>query len=66
MFAIGTAGALPGDIIKKINGETIKTLDGLITELRKKRAGDIIEIEILRNQQNITLDFELDLRPSDV
>ena len=66
MFAIGKAGALPGDIIKKINGETIKTLDGLITELRKKRAGDNIEIEILRNEQNITLDFELDLRPSDV
>ena len=66
MFAIGKAGALPGDIIKKINGETIKTLDGLITELRKKRAGDNIKIEILRNEQYIILDFELDLRPSDV
>ncbi len=66
MFAIGKAGALPGDIIKKVNGENIKTLDGLITELRKKRAGDNIEIEILRNEQYITLVFELDLRPSDV
>ncbi len=66
MFAIGKAGALPGDIIKKINGETVKTLDGLITELRKKRAGDNIKIEILRNEQYIILDFELDLRPSDV
>ena len=66
MFAIGKAGALPGDIIKKINGENIKTLDGLITELRKKRAGDNIEIEILRNEQYIILEFELDLRPSDV
>ena len=66
MFAIGKAGALPGDIIKKVNGETVKTLDGLITELRKKRAGDTIEIEILRNEQYIILDFELDLRPSDV
>ena len=66
MFAIGKAGALPGDIIKKVNGETVKTLDGLITELRKKRAGDNIEIEILRNEQYIILDFELDLRPSDV
>ena len=66
MFAIGKAGALPGDIIKKVNGETVKTLDGLITELRKKRAGDSIEIEILRNGQYIILDFELDLRPSDV
>ena len=66
MFAIGKAGALPGDIIKKVNGEIVKTLDGLITELRKKRAGDSIEIEILRNEQYIILDFELDLRPSDV
>ena len=66
MFAIGKAGALPGDIIKKVNGQTVKTLDGLITELRKKRAGDSIEIEILRNEQYIILDFELDLRPSDV
>ena len=66
MFAIGKAGALPGDIIKKVNGEAVKTLDGLITELRKKRAGDSIEIEILRNEQYIILDFELDLRPSDV
>ncbi|MEL1232749.1 MAG: trypsin-like peptidase domain-containing protein [Candidatus Neomarinimicrobiota bacterium] len=65
-FAIGKAGALPGDIIKKINGETVKTLDGLITVLRHKRAGDTVEIEIVRNSQTITLVFELDLRPSDV
>ena len=65
-FAIGKAGALPGDIIKKINGETVKTLDGLITVLRHKRAGDTVEIEIVRNSQTITLVFDLDLRPSDV
>ena len=66
IFAIGKAGAQPGDIIKKINGETVKTLDGLITVLRTKRAGDQVEIEILRESQVITLVFELDLRPSDV
>ena len=66
VFAIGKAGALAGDIIKKINGVNVKTLDGLITMLRQKRAGDTIEIEILRNSQTITLVFELDLRPSDV
>ena len=66
VFAIGKAGALPGDIIKKINGINVKTLDGLITVLRQKRAGDTVEIEILRNSQFITLVFELDLRPSDV
>jgi serine protease Do len=65
-FAIGKAGAIPGDIIKKINGINVKTLDGLITVLRQKRAGDSVEIEILRNSQLITLVFDLDLRPSDV
>ena len=66
VFAIGKAGALPGDVIKKINGESVKTLDGLITILRTKRAGDQVEIEIMRNSQSITLVFQLDLRPSDV
>ena len=66
VFAIGKAGAMPGDIIKKINGINVKTLDVLITVLRQKRAGDTVEIEILRNSQFITLVFELDLRPSDV
>ena len=66
VFAIGKAGASAGDIIKKINGINVKTLDGLITVLRQKRAGDTVEIEILRTSQTITLVFELDLRPSDV
>ena len=66
IYAIGKAGALPGDVIKKINNEKISTLDQLITILRNKRAGDEITVEILRNQNIITLDFTLDLRPSDV
>ena len=66
IFAIGKAGALPGDVIKKINGESVKTLDGLITILRTKRAGDQVEIQIMRDAQEITLVFQLDLRPSDV
>ncbi len=65
-FAIGKAGALPGDVIKSINGENVKTLDGLITILRTKRAGDQVEIQIMRDSQAITLVFQLDLRPSDV
>ena len=65
-FAIGKAGALPGDVIKAINGENVKTLDGLITILRTKRAGDQVEIQIMRDSQAITLVFQLDLRPSDV
>ncbi len=66
MYAIGKAGALPGDIIKKINEKNVKTLDALITILRSMRAEDPITIEILRDGNSILLDFNLDLRPSDV
>ena len=66
IYAIGKAGALPGDVIKKVNDINITTLDQLITILRNKRAGDAITVQILRGGNTITLDFILDLRPSDV
>ena len=66
MYAIGKAGALPGDIIKKVNGKKVKTLDQLITILRRMRAEDPISIEILRNGNSVVLEFQLDLRPSDI
>ena len=66
MYAIGKAGALPGDIIKKVNENSVKTLDQLITILRSMRAEDPITIEILRDGNSIVLQFQLDLRPSDI
>ena len=66
IYAIGKAGALSGDVIKKVNDIDITTLDQLITILRSKRAGDAITVEILRSGNTIILDFTLDLRPSDV
>ena len=66
MYAIGKAGALPGDIIKKVNENSVKTLDQLITILRSMRAEDPIIIEILRDGNSIVLEFQLDLRPSDI
>ena len=66
MYAIGKAVALPGDIIKKVNGKKVKTLDQLITILRGMRAEDPISIEILRNGNSVVLEFQLDLRPSDI
>ena len=66
IYAIGKAGALSGDVIKKVDNIKISTLDQLITILRSKRAGDEIEIEIQRNENIIMLVFNLDLRPSDI
>ncbi len=66
VYAIGKAGALPGDIIRSLDGTRIKTLDQLITLLRARRAGEKVTIEILRGEEVIELIFELDLRPSDI
>ena len=66
IYAIGKAGSLPGDIIKKVNDINVTTLDQLITILRSMRAGDEITIEIERNENIIKLIFNLDLRPSDI
>ena len=66
VYAIGKAGAIPGDIIKSLDGVKIKTLDQLITILRSRRAGEEISLEILRDGETIILMFELDLRPSDI
>ena len=66
IYAIGKAGAIPGDIIKSLDGVKIKTLDQLITILRSRRAGEEISLEILRDDETIILMFELDLRPSDI
>ena len=46
IYAIGKAGALSGDVIKKVNDINITTLDQLITILRNKRAGDAITVEL--------------------
>ena len=68
VVGFGFSGSFSGkqNIVAEINDEKISTLDQLITILRNKRAGDEITVEILRNQNIITLDFTLDLRPSDV
>lgn len=66
VYAIGKAGALPGDIIKSLDGRELRTLNQLITMLRSKRAGEQVKIEILRDGEIIILMFDLDLRPSDI
>ena len=56
MYAIEKLGT-PGDIIKKVNENSVKTLDQLITILRSMRAEDPITIEILRDGNSIVLDL---------
>jgi S1-C subfamily serine protease len=43
------AGLLDGDVIRKLDGQTMRTRDQIITEIKRRKVGDVIKIEILRN-----------------
>ena len=53
------AGIERGDIITAIAGETIKNKQELDEIKNKYKAGDVIEIEIYRNGETMTLEVEL-------
>ncbi len=61
--AIEQAGARPGDVIVSLDGTAVSTIDQLITLLRKKRAGEIVDIGVLRDDASVHLDVTLDLHP---
>ncbi len=52
-----------GDIIIKIEGRKIDSMDRLITELSQYRADETIEVEILRDNKFKVLEIELEERP---
>ena len=57
--AADTAGIEEGDIIVRVNGRAILDSDALRARVVKKRPGDTIELEIVREGENLTLSAEL-------
>ena len=57
------AGLLPKDIILKIDKKEVKTTGGLIHLLRKKKIGQEISIEMMRDNKEIALNVALGKRP---
>ena len=47
-------GIQPGDVILRFANSTVSDLNGLKNGLRKHKPGDIVKIEMRRNQQSIT------------
>ncbi|MCK5668416.1 MAG: PDZ domain-containing protein, partial [Gammaproteobacteria bacterium] len=52
----GRAKLQAGDIILSMDGETINRVFDVIYHVRQKKAGDTCNIEILRGEENITVD----------
>ena len=52
------SGLQPGDIIRKLDGETMKSNTDVIRVIGDKKVGDVVKIEVLRNnaiKQSLTL-----------
>ncbi|MFZ1060520.1 MAG: PDZ domain-containing protein, partial [Candidatus Rokuibacteriota bacterium] len=56
------AGVKAGDIIIRFAGLDVKTLDDLTFALRSKRAGDKVEVILLRDGKEISTEATLEQR----
>lgn len=59
------AGLLPGDVVKSINGVDVTDAKSLIRQVGKYRAGEDIELDLLRDGKGKLLTVELGKRPSE-
>jgi len=59
------AGIQAGDIVKKVNGETIKTSTDLTRRVADVRPGEKVTLEVLRNGKMVKLTITAALRPSE-
>ena len=54
-----------GDIIVEVDGEQLATMSELVAEVRGRSPGDIIELGIIRDGEELTLEVEIGERPRD-
>ncbi len=61
----GRAGLMPEDIIFEVNGEPINTMDDLIRDIQKRDINETLTLTIFRNNEEMTVEAELEARPQD-
>jgi serine protease DegQ len=57
------AGIRTGDIVVGFDGEQIDSVEDLYSTLRDYDAGDLVEVEIIRDDERLVLEVELEPRP---
>jgi hypothetical protein len=56
------AGLAPGDLVKRFEGDSIRTADELVRAVRSRAPGELVEIDIVRSGQPLTLHARLGSR----
>ncbi|MFN3228338.1 MAG: Do family serine endopeptidase [Asticcacaulis sp.] len=59
------AGVQPGDIIRKVNGQSVKSPTDLTRRVAQIRAGQTLDLEVLRAGKSVSLRITAALRPSE-
>jgi S1-C subfamily serine protease len=59
------AGVEPDDVIVEVDGEPLATMSQLVSEVRGRTPGDVVELTIVRDGEEIQLDVTLSERPRD-
>ena len=59
----GTAGLAAGDVIVGLSGETVPSMSALVIALRERDPGEVVELEVLRDGERVTVPVELGVRP---
>ncbi len=60
----GTTYWLGGDVITKVDGQTVETSDQLASVVTSKQPGDSLELEVHRGQETLNVTVELGRQPS--
>jgi S1-C subfamily serine protease len=57
------AGVVSGDIVLQFAGKTMNTIEGMVEEIQKRKAGEKVEILILRNSKRWIVEVVLERTP---
>ena len=61
----GASVLLGGDVITKIDGKTVKSMENVIGVVDSKKPGDQVTVTLLRGKQERTAKVKLGNRPTD-
>ncbi len=62
----GKAGIEIGDVIVKLDGDAVRSMDDLILLVRRKNVGDTVKVTVIRGDQTKTFDVKVGDKPTEV
>jgi S1-C subfamily serine protease len=58
-----SAGLRPADVVVDVDGDPVESMGSLIVELRTRRPGDVIRVQIVRGEERRTIEVTLAEKP---